>query len=175
MGNPAGVRRDFAALRERRLRAVALLREGMSQAVVAREVGVDRQSVYRWHRTLQGEGRAGLKKAGRAGRRPKLSDEQHEELIVILLDGAEKAGYATGLWTLARVGEVIRSRFGVEYDPSQVWRILRMLGWSTQRPVGRAIERDEEAIARWKRERWPELKKRLRHKGKRSSSSTRAG
>src|SRR5262252_7141406 len=104
MGNPAGVRRDFDALEERRLRAVSLLRKGMSQAAVAREVGVHRQSVYRWHRTLQEEGRSALKKAGRAGRRPKLSDAQHEELIAILVDGAEKAGYTTGLWTLARVG-----------------------------------------------------------------------
>jgi transposase len=174
MGNPAGVKRDFDALEERRLRAVALLRKGMSQADVARELGIHRQSVYRWHRTLQEEGRGGLKKAGRAGRRPKMSDAQHEELIAILAEGAENAGYPTGLWTLARVGEVIRARFGVEYDPSQVWRILRMLGWSPQRPVGRAIERDEAAITRWKQERWPELKKTLRPKGKRSSSSTRA-
>jgi transposase len=60
----------------------------------------------------------------------------------------------------------------VRYHPSHVWRLLKRLGWSCQRPTGRALERDEAAIRHWKRVRWPALT--LQPKGKRSSSSTRA-
>ena len=73
MGNPAGVRRDFDALEWRRMEAAKLLKQGVSQSEVARRLGVHRQSVIRWARQLVQSGRAGLKKAGRAGRKPRLS------------------------------------------------------------------------------------------------------
>ena len=68
-------------------------------------------------------------------------------------------GYATELWTLARVAEVIERITGVRYHPGHVWRLLRELGWSVQRPARRAAERDEEAIARWIKQDWPRVKK----------------
>lgn len=157
------------------MRGARLLEKGVAPCEIARLLCVNRQSVYQWERTLKESGRAGLKKAGRAGRKPKLSEVQQRELISLLKAGPEEVGYETGLWTIGRVAEVIEERFGVSYDPSQVWRILRGIGWSCQRPTGRALERDEEAIRRWKRERWPELKKRPQRKGKRSSLSTRVG
>jgi len=73
MGNPRGVRRDFDALEQRRLEAARLLRRGVSQSEVAREVGVHRQSVSRWDKEIKESGVRGLKKAGRAGRKPLLS------------------------------------------------------------------------------------------------------
>jgi transposase len=175
MGNPRGVRRDFDALEARRLKAARLLKQGATQADVARKLGVHRQSVYRWQLALEKSGPKGLKKAGRAGRKPKLSDAQLRMIENALKEGPEALGYETGLWTIHRVADLIERRFGVTYNPSQVWRILRGLGWSCQRPSGRALERDEEAIRRWKRERWPALKKTPKSGAKRSSSSTRAG
>jgi transposase len=79
------------------------------------------------------------------------------------------------LWTSARVADLIEKECGVAYHPGHVWRLLRLLGWSCQRPTGRAIERDEQAIAQWKRKRWPEIKKKPKNKGSSSSSSTKAG
>ena len=174
MGNPAGVRRDFDALEQRRLEAVRLLKRGLSQAEVARQLGVHRQSVYRWAKTVSESGKAALKKAGRAGRRPLLDARDLEKLEHILKRGPEALGYDTKLWSSWLVAEVIQETFGVEYHPGHVWRILRQMGWSVQRPTGRAIERDEEAIRRWKRRRWPIVKKTLQNKDARSSSSTRA-
>ena len=83
-------------------------------------------------------------------------------------------GFDTQLWTAWRVGKLIEETCGVRYHPSHVWRLLKQLGWSCQRPTGRALERDEAAIRRWKRVRWPAVKNTLPPKGKRSSSSTRA-
>src|ERR1700736_2207499 len=103
MGNPAGVKRDFEGLERRRMAAAKLLQQGVSQSEVARRLGVHRQSVIRWVRQLAQFGRAGLKQAGRAGRKPKLSASQLIEQA--LKRGPEALGYASGLWTAARVRE----------------------------------------------------------------------
>src|ERR1700682_5471880 len=160
MGFPAGVSRDFAALERRRMRAASLLAKVLSQSEVARRVGAHRQSVSKWAAELEAKGRAGLKKAGRAGRKPRLSAEQIRKLEQRRKRGPQALGYETSLWTANRVAHLIEQESGVNYHPGHVWKILRQLGWSCQRPAGRALERDEKAIERWQRKRWPELKKR---------------
>lgn len=170
MGNPRGVRRDFEALERRRLQAARLLRQGLSQAEVARQVGVHRQSVSRWAKQLAEGGKASLRKAGRAGRKPRLSAADLRRIERGLKRGPEALGYVTGLWTARRVTRLIEQECGVRYHPGHVWRILRDLGWSVQRPTGQALERDEQAIQRWKEKRWPVLKKTQRGKGESSSS-----
>jgi transposase len=174
MGNPAGVRRDFEALERRRMRAARLLEKGYSQSEVARRVDAHRQSVSQWAAELREKGRAGLKKAGRAGRKPRLNPQQLRKIEQGLKQGPEALGYGTSLWTSARVAQLIEGECGVEYHPGHVWRILRQLGWSCQRPTGRALERNEAKIQQWKQKRWPELKKRPNTKAARSSSSMRA-
>ena len=80
--------------------------------------------------------------------------------VAELLKGPKANGFGTELWTLARVAEVIEAVTGVSYHPGHVWRILReQLGWSRQRPARRAVERDEEAIEVWVKQRWPKIKK----------------
>jgi transposase len=101
------------------------------------------------------------------GRPLKLSRAKRRRIGGLLQKGAVHHGFATELWTLARVAEVIESHFGVSYHPSQVWRILLSLGWSCQKPESRARERDEEAIARWRRVDWPRIKKRRETREKR--------
>lgn len=160
-------------LQRRRLRAGRLLTRGVAQAEVARRVGVSRTTVSVWNRELDASGLGGLKARPR-GRPPGLSDEQRAELMECLLGGALAEGFATDLWTLPRVGALIERRFGRAYSESQVWRILVKLGFSCQRPSSRALERNEQAIQRWKRTRWPVLKKTPRNKAESSSSSTRA-
>lgn len=173
MGNPAGVRRDFDALEQRRLRAAKLLKAGTSEAEVARRVGVHRQSVNRWAKQLSESGRTGLRKAGRAGRKPRLSPRDLERIEAGLKRGPEALGYETSLWTAWRVAHLIEQECGMKYHPGHVWRILRQLGWSCQRPTGRALERDEHAVQQWKKQRWPDIKKKPRKRAARSSSSTK--
>ena len=92
MGNPAGVKRNFDALEKRRLKAFKLLDAGVPQAEVARRVGVHRQSVNRWAQATKGKGKAALLKAGRAGRLPRLSVPQQEQIKRALLQGPEAHG-----------------------------------------------------------------------------------
>jgi transposase len=175
MGNPAGVRRNFQALEQRRLRAARLLEQGVHQSAVARRVGAHRQSVSRWARQLERAGLSGLRKAGRAGRKPRLQAADLKKIERGLRRGPEALGYETSLWTAWRVAHLIEKESGVVYHPSQAWRILRQLGWSCQRPVGRALEQDAHAVRRWKQKRWPGIKKKPKKKGEPSSSSTKAG
>src|SRR5712692_9027237 len=85
----------------------------------------------------------GLKRAGRAGRKPRLSAEDIKKIERGLKRGPEDLGYESSLWTANRVAHLIEHECEVRYHPGHVWRILRQLGWSCQRPVGRALERDE--------------------------------
>jgi transposase len=89
-----------------------------------------------------------------------LSPGQKKHLERILLRGAQAMGYATELWTLRRIGEVIRKQFSVRYSTSAVWRLLVVdMNWSTQKPERRATQRDEAAIDTWRKEQWPQIKK----------------
>jgi len=141
------------------MRAAELLAKGMRPADVARAVGSSRSSVTRWKAMMRGRGAAGLKARPAPGRPPRLSKGQKARLVRILLRGPMASGYPTDLWTCPRVAEMIERAFGVRYNPSYVWQVLRRLGWTCQKPERRARERDEEAIRRWRQEDWPRIKK----------------
>jgi len=169
------VRRDFALLEERRFEALKLLRQGLNQSEVARRVKVCSQTVSRWAQMVAEGGETALRAAGRAGRKPLLNGKQRRQLVTHLLEGPEKLGYETPLWTCERVGHLIEEEFGIRYHPGHVWKLLRELNWSPQRPKGRALERNEPAIDEWKRKTWPAIKKKPKKKAVRSSSSTKVG
>ena len=161
-------------LQRRRLRAGRLLNRGVAQAEVARRVGVSRATVSTWNERLEQGGTEALRARPR-GRPAGLDAVQRRELLKTLTRGALAEGFPTELWTLSRVGTLIERRFGRRYSESQVWRILISLGFSCQRPSSKALERDEVAIRRWKRVRWPALKKTPQDKVAPSSSSTSRG
>ena len=175
MGNPAGVRRDFDALENRRFQAIRLWERGQNQSEIARQLRVVRQTVARWVQQYRAQGRSALRKAGRAGRKPRLSDKQRQQLTKLLLAGPERLGYETPLWTCPRVAHLIEQEFGVRYHQGHVWKLLVRLGWSPQRPVGQARERNEAAISDWQDSIWPALKKKPKKKAGSSSSWTKAG
>ena len=159
MGNPRGVKRDFEALEKRRFKAMRLLDQGCNQSETARRLRVARQTVSEWRRQYLKQGPAGLRKAGRAGRKPLLDARQLERLVSLLLEGPEAHGFPTPLWTCPRVARLIADEFGVDYHEGHVWKILQALHWSPQRPVGKARERNEEAIHTWKHQTWRRIKK----------------
>jgi transposase len=166
---------ERAAREARRLQAAELYAQGHSQAEVARELGVSRQSAHVWHaRYLQG-GVEALRSRGLTGPDPKLSAAQLARVEEALLAGAMANGFDTDLWTLERVAVVITQLTGVRHHPGHVWVILRhRLGWTLQRPQRRASERDEEAIARWVQQGWPRIKRgQPQHRPGWSSSTNR--
>lgn len=153
------MRRDFNALEKRRLAAVRLFATDLNNSEIGRRLKVCDQTVSRWRAQYRAAGESALRKAGRAGRKPLLSAADQKRLVQLLKQGPERLGYETPLWTCNRVADLISREFGVSYHAGHVWKILRQLNWTVQRPAGRALERDEAAIRRWKHERWPEIKK----------------
>ena len=131
-----------------RLAAAELIEAGASDREVARHFRVSRMSANRWRRALAAGGRAALASRGAAARK------------------AGSRGRSCGswrrCWTLARIAEVIRSRFKVDYTLAGADLLLHRMGWSVQVPARQAAERDEARIAAWREERWPVVKGRRR-------------
>ena len=144
----------------RRLQAMSLLEQGYCQSEVARQIGVTAGAVSQWVKAYQRDGPGALKAKVHCGPKPKLSKPQMQRLEQLLLKGARHHGFATELWTLARIVEVIRQHFEVTYDPSGVWHLLKRMGWSCQKPERRARERNDQAVVAWRKENWPRIKKR---------------
>lgn len=144
---------------KRRVRAGRLLQRGKSPAEVAQDVGVARQTVYTWKRLLDEGGIDALRQSRRTGPQSKLDEAARSRLHEVLLESPTAHGFGTELWTLKRVRQIIRREFGVRHSEVHVWRLLGQLGFSSQKPEKRALERDEGAIRSWKRRTWPALKK----------------
>ena len=159
---PTTYRRNARGLRDRqafervRMQAGALFAAGHAQAQVAHQLGVARQNVSRWHARWQVGGPNALRSAGPTGQAPRLSDQQLAVIDQALRQGAGAHGFDTDHWTLARITTMIQRLTGVAYHPGHVWKLLRQrLHYRLQRPARRAVERDEQAIARWVADDWP--------------------
>ena len=147
------------SLEKRRLQAVRLLKAGKPYRAVAMTVGASLSSVVRWQQSYRSNGKRGLRVKPSPGRTPLLNQRQKERLARLLLQGPLEAGYTTNLWTLRRIGELIRREFGISYTIANVWKLMRAMGWSCQKPSKRDRERNEKAIRYWKQHVWPRIKK----------------
>lgn len=150
---------------KKRLRAGRMLLTGKRPAEVALMVGVARQTVYTWKRLLDEGGIEALRAVPGRGRPAKLDEAQLDAVRRAVLQKPTEHGFGTDLWTLKRVGSVIKRLHGVQFGQTQIWRILGNLGFSAQKPEKRAIERDEDGVRQWKRRTWPGLKKKPAAKG----------
>ena len=140
----------------RRKRAFELHAQGWSQHRIARALGASQAAVSRWLASGRWQGSV----PERRGVKPRLEAKRLRQLPDLLSHGAEVWGFRGELWTCARVAAVIQEELGGGYSRAHVSRLLNALAWTPQRPIERASQRDEAAIARWRAERWPELKKR---------------
>lgn len=152
--------RDRAVQERRRLKAAKLFKKGVFQADIARHLKVTPAAVSQWHNAWKKGGRKKLHSRGRTGPRSKLTDTKLNTIRTLLLQGPQRAGYETNIWTLERVKAAIQRKTQIRYGTTHIWRILTVqLGWSAQKPETRARERDEKNIRRWKRWVWPQVKK----------------
>jgi transposase len=155
---PTHLTRD--QMEERRLEAARLLRRGkLTQAEIARQLGVSRMAVSQWAARLEAGGVRQLRQRHSCGRPPKLTTAQRGQLRRLLRRGARAAGFPTERWTLARVQQVIKRKFDVSYHRNHLAWLLDQLDWSVQQPLPRAAERDEDVIRAWLAQAWPRIKK----------------
>lgn len=153
----------------RRLRAWALHQQGWKQKDIAVALGVSPGAVSQWLKQGRTGGVERLRRQPPPGAQPRLSREHVTELRTLLAQGAEAFGFIGAVWTSKRVAAVIKRFLGVTYHRAHVSRLLRALGFSVQKPIVRATQRDEAVIAAWWDDRWPALKKTLPHNNKPSS------
>jgi transposase len=153
--------------------AADAIEAGASDREVARRFRVTRMSVNRWRRALAAGGRAALVSKGPGGGPAKLSPAQVRELEAVLEAGPDVWGWDEDqCWTLVRIAEVVRRRFGVAYTLAGLDLLLHRIGWSVQVPARQAAERDEAAIAAWREVTWPVIKGRRRTWAPGSASKT---
>ena len=160
-----------------RLMAAALFEQDeMSDARIGEVLGVTARAVNNWQRAWHQGGTDALISKGRTGPKGYLDPGQRHQLRQLLRRGAKDYGFTTDAWPLNRVRRVIAESFGAAYaDPSGVWRLLKAMGWSVQVLARRALERDDQAIAAWIEQTWPQIEKRGPGPGPGSSSKTRLG
>ncbi len=151
--------RDTPTLEERRLKAVELLRDGVSQAQIARQLAVSPVAVCKWKKSLEKGGTDALRAVPRPGRPTTVPREKLSTLPEILARGALAYGFSTDLWTIPRILEVTETEWGVRYDESAMWRILKRYGLSWQRPLRQAREKNLVVVKNWKQHIWPRFKK----------------
>jgi transposase len=152
----------FDAGEWRRMQAWRLSQRGWKQRDIAVALSASEAAVSRWLAAARASGPQALAARPIPGRPPRLTAEQRRLLPDFLWHGAEAYGFRGDVWTCARVAQVLKEEFGVAYSKSQVSRILKGLRWTPQVPITRAIQRDEEAIARWREGVWPGLRGRAR-------------
>ena len=137
---------------EERVNAIRLLEQGYTKEEVARIFNVTESSVYGWQKAYRKDGLAALSTKIASGRKRLLSDKQLLQLSGWIRRDPRQLELDFGLWTRKLVRELIRRKFGIDYSEQNVGRILKMLGFSPQRPVYQALERDEEKRRIWREE-----------------------
>ncbi len=122
-------------LEDRRRRALALLDSGYSLNEVGRRIGCNPSSVMRWRDTRRRGGAKALCVRSSPGRPLKLDLRHRRRLVNLLLQGPMMHGYRTNLWTTARIAELIRSQFGIQYHRDHVGRLMHSLNPLSSTPV----------------------------------------
>lgn len=143
----------------RRLRAVELHKAGKKQCEIAEILDVSKGAVSQWLKKYREKGIESLYYRNIPRRNCSLSTAQVENIVGIVLDGAENYGFSGDVWTASRVRNVIKTECGIEYTSRHVCRLLKKWGLSRQKPATSAIQKNEGAVREWRDSRWPEIKK----------------
>jgi transposase len=159
-----------------RRQAAEMFESGSSSAEVAHTLEVSEKSARAWRRTWTAGGVEALASKGPPGPKTKLNQRQIARLEQALLKGPAAAGWTEDQrWTLARVKKLIGRMFHVSYSLKGVALLLRRMGWTPQVPTRRATERDDDAVATWRKSTWPQVKGSRAGWARGSASSTKPG
>jgi transposase len=141
-----------------RERAVEAIHNGIPKSTVAEAYGISRLTLYRWLERFEKNGCEGLERKPGSGRRRKLEELSEAELTTIVLQGASAFGFETDLWTVGRLGRVIKEEYAIELSHNTVWRRLRDAGLTYQKPEREYYEIDEATRQAWLREEVPTIR-----------------
>ena len=147
-------------LEEMRFRAIEAYQAGKGVSEIAKLLGVHWGSVSRWLTKWRRDGQRALKERKATGRPPKLDCKRHGKAILKLVKHpATEYGYEHPLWTCQRIRQVISAELNLVVSVPTLWRELKKLKLSCQKPERRALEQDPKARARWIATEWPRIKR----------------
>jgi transposase len=146
-------------LQYRRIQGGKLIEQGYRNQEIVEILGCGLTTVKLWRRIVTEHGIDALNPRPRPGRTPKLNTKQLDKLTRLLKKGATKFGYANAIRTSRRVRQLIKEQFGVAYSKAQTCRILRKIGWSPKKPIMRSKKYSAQAVEKWRRSKWPLIKK----------------
>ncbi len=154
------------AMEEIRNRAVQRVQAGESPEAVIKTLGFARACIYNWLAKYRSGGWHALRTGQRSGRPKKLSGSQIRWLYKTIRDkDPRQLKFAFALWTRAMIADLIKRQFGLKLSLSSVGRLLLQLGFSCQKPLYRAYQRDPELVKQWKDEVFPQIQKRAKKEG----------
>ena len=154
----------------RRFQAWHLKQQGWPQRQIAEALGVSEGAVSQWMTRARQGGPEALRSCPLPGAPRRLSADQLDQLPALLRRGPEAYGFRGQLWTRSRIAAMIQLTFGVSYHPRHVGRLCQVIRWSPQKPARRAKQRNEAAIAQWRDDTWPAIKRGRNSHTKPSSS-----
>lgn len=151
---------------KRRMEAAEMFAAGRTRAEVAEHFGIAWHTANEWFKAFQKGGTEALKTKGKPGPAPIFNDGHRERLAELLTRGPRAFGYDNELWSLPRVRDVVGKEFDIWVSTVDIWRLLRSMNWSPQKPARRARERNEQKIKEWKEVKWPEISGRAAREGR---------
>lgn len=153
-------------MEEIRVRAIQRVQDGESPEVVIKTLGFSRACIYNWLARYRSGGWHALITGHRSGRPKKISGSQMKWIYRTIKDkDPRQLKFAFALWTRSMVADVIKSQFGIKLSLASVSRLLAQLGFSCQKPLYRAYQRNPEMVENWKQEKFPEIQKRAKKEG----------
>ena len=154
------------AMEEIRIRAVQCVQAGESPEAVIKTLGFARACIYNWLARYRAGGWHGLRTGQRSGRPKKLIGPQIKWVYKTVRDkDPRQLKFTFALWTRAMVADVIKRQFGIKLSRTSVGRLLRQLGFSCQKPLYRAFQRNPELVKQWKEQVFPQIQKRAKKEG----------
>jgi len=147
-------------LERRRRLALSHLHNNHAVPVVAEFLGVSERAVYYWQAAEREHGVDGIKAQPPPPRAGKLSPAQERQVLGWFRKSPKSFGFKTDLWTGRRVAEVIRRKWGIDFNWRYLLSWLKDRGITSQKPQRQAREADRDAIARWRTHEWPRLQNR---------------
>lgn len=151
------------ALRNQAIKAV---RKGRRVADVADAFGVTERTLYRWLARYTSEGQRGLETRSRSGRPPKVTAEEMAWIgKTVQEETPQQMKLSYALWTLSLIRELIRRHLGKTLALSSVSRIMKLLGFSAQKPLYQAWQQDPVLVRKWETETYPAIRAEARQTG----------
>ncbi|MDN0085783.1 IS630 family transposase [Crenobacter sp. SG2305] len=157
---------DHHTLQVMRQQAVKAIREGQSVQSVAAAYGVNPRTVFRWLADFANGGQNALLAKPIPGRPPKVTADEMSWLAKAVKDNTpQQFKFEFGLWTLSLIGELIRREFGKKLSLASVSRVMKLLGFSVQKPLYQAWQQDAALVRQWESETYPGIREEAKKAG----------